>query len=70
MSQALGRAYFLRGNAIAFSRGFGVLCNQLRKMGVWAEDLRCVGDRWVRKHLIADHRAGNLRGPVILVGHS
>ncbi len=67
---ALGRAYLLRGNAVVFSRGFGVICDRLRRAGVWAEDLRCVGDRWVRRSLIADQQAGRLRGPIILVGHS
>ena len=70
LERARGRAYLLRGNAAVFSRGVGVLCGQLRRAGLWAEDLRCVGDRWVRRHLIADHEAGRLRGPVILVGHS
>lgn len=67
---ALGRVYLLRGNAILFSRGFGTLCRRLRQVGLWAEDLRCVGDRWVRRSLIADQQAGRLQGPIILVGHS
>jgi hypothetical protein len=69
-AEACGRVYLLRGNAAVFSRGFGVLCDRLRRAGFWAEDLRCVGDRWVRRELIADHHAGGLRCPVILVGHS
>jgi hypothetical protein len=68
--KARGRVYLLRGNAMIFSGGFGGMCDRLRAEGVWAEDLRCVGDRWVRKHLRADQAAGRLRGPVILVGHS
>jgi hypothetical protein len=68
--QAVGRVYLLRGQAVVFSRGFGTLCGRLRQAGLWAEDLRCVGDLWVRRHLLADHRAGRLRGPLILVGHS
>src|SRR5262249_16567259 len=67
---ARGRVYFLRGNAVIFSRGFGAMCGRLREAGLWAEDLRCVGDRWVRRHLRADQEQGSLRGPVILVGHS
>src|SRR4051812_48520433 len=70
LETARGRAYVLRGQAMVFSRGFGVLCDRLREAGVWAEDLRCVGDLWVRRHILADHRAGRLRGPLILVGHS
>jgi hypothetical protein len=70
LGQAIGRAYFLRGNCAVFSGGFGTMCDQLRRAGLWTEDLRCVGDRWVRKHLMADHREGRLQGPVILVGHS
>jgi pimeloyl-ACP methyl ester carboxylesterase len=68
--QARARAYLLRGQAIVFSRGFGAMCDRLRREGVWAEDLRGVGDCWVRRHLIADREAGRLVGPVILVGHS
>jgi hypothetical protein len=67
---AIGRVYLLRGNAVVFSRGFGTICDRLRRAGLWAEDLRCVGDRWVRRRLIADHQAGRLSGPIILVGHS
>ena len=68
--RARGRVYLLRGNAVIFSRGFGALCGRLRQAGLWAEDLRCVGDRWVRWHVQADREAGRLQGPVILVGHS
>src|SRR5262245_22869445 len=70
MVRARGRAYLLRGNAVVFSHGLGVICGQLREAGLWAEDLRCVGDRWVRRHLIADQETGVLRGPIILIGHS
>jgi hypothetical protein len=48
----------------------GRLCGRLRRRGIWAEDLRCVGDRWVVRHLLADRRAGRLHGPLIFVGHS
>jgi hypothetical protein len=68
--RARGRIYLLRGKGVVFSRGFGAMCDRLRKEGLWAEDLRCVGDRWVRKQLRADQAAGRLRGPVIFVGHS
>jgi hypothetical protein len=68
--QSPGRVYLLRGNAVAFSGGFGSIGKQLRRANIWAEDLRCVGDRWMRQHLLADHRQGRLCGPVILVGHS
>ncbi|SRR6266851_2375485 len=67
---ARGRVFLLRGNGIVFSRGFGVLCDQLRRTGFWAEDLRCVGDRWAVGRLLADHRAGRLHGPVVFIGHS
>jgi predicted alpha/beta-hydrolase family hydrolase len=70
VDHARGRAFLLRGNGVLFSRGFGALCAALRRAGVWAEDLRCVGDRWACRRLIADRRTGRLRGPVILVGHS
>jgi hypothetical protein len=61
-----GRVYLLRGNGIFFSRGLGDLCGRLRRLGVWAEDLRCVGDRWALRHLAADPP----RGPLVFVGHS
>src|SRR3954470_16050866 len=65
-----GRVYLLRGQGVFFSRGFGLLCGRLRRAGYWAEDLRCVGDRWLCRHLLADRAAGRLRGPVVFVGHS
>ena len=67
--RARARAYLLRGQAVVFSPGFGAMCDRLRREGVWAEDLRGVGDRWVRRRLLADRDAG-IVGPVILVGHS
>jgi hypothetical protein len=67
---ARGRVYLLRGNGIFFSRGFGVLCRRLRQRGIWAEDLRCVGDRWAVRHLLADQRRGRLHGPIVFAGHS
>src|SRR5947209_4413960 len=70
LDRARGRVYLLRGNAVVFSDGFGAIGDRLRKEGLWTEDLRCVGDRWVRKRLCADHAAGKLHEPVILVGHS
>jgi hypothetical protein len=68
--RARGRVFLLRGNALVFSAGFGALCDELRRAGLWAEDLRCVGDRWACRTLVADRDAGRLRGPVIFVGHS
>lgn len=70
IAQARGRVYLLRGNGILFSQGFGAMCDRLRSAGYWAEDLRCVGDRWVCKQLLQDQAAGRLRGPIIFVGHS
>jgi hypothetical protein len=67
---ARGRVYLLRGQGIIFSSGFGALCRTLRLRGVWAEDLRCVGDRWVLADLHRDLQMGTLNGPVIFVGHS
>lgn len=46
------------------------MCTRFREAGLWAEDLRCVGDRWVRRHLRNDQVQGRLQGPVILIGHS
>ena len=70
LEAARARVFLLRGNAVVFSNGLGTLCGRLRRAGLWAEDLRCVGDRWVRRTLIADHRAERLHCPIILVGHS
>jgi hypothetical protein len=67
---ATGRVFLLRGKALVFSTGFGALCNDLRQHGVWAEDLRCIGDWWARRHLAAEKQAGTLRGPIVFVGHS
>jgi pimeloyl-ACP methyl ester carboxylesterase len=68
-AQALAHVYCLRGLA-TYSPGFGRLVRTLRLAGAWAEDLRCVGDLWVRKRLIANHVAKRQHGPVVLVGHS
>lgn len=68
--RARGRVFLLRGNGIVFSRGFRLLCTELRRAGVWAEDLRCVGDRWACRYLRGEQRAGRLRGPIVFVGHS
>jgi hypothetical protein len=68
--RAPGRVFFFRGQAILFSRGFGPMCDALRRRGVWAEDLRCRGERWAVRQVVADHRDGRWRGPVVLVGHS
>jgi len=65
-----GRVFLLRGKAIVFSGGFGTLCNDLRQHGVWAEDLRCIGDWWAQRHLVAEKQAGTLRGPIVFIGHS
>ena len=69
-TDAWAAAYLLRGNGAVFSPGFGRLCDRLRAAGVWAEDLRCVGDRWACHHLAGQRAAGLLTGPVALVGHS
>jgi pimeloyl-ACP methyl ester carboxylesterase len=47
-----------------------VLCGVLRRAGIWAEDLRCMGDAWILRHLASLRRAGRPFGPLILVGHS
>lgn len=67
LSVARGRVYLLRGNGAWFSPGFGRLCARLRRAGFWAEDLRCVGDRWVLHHL---QQTSASPGPIMLIGHS
>jgi hypothetical protein len=61
-----GRVFFFRGQGIVFSRGFGMMCADLRRRGVWAEDLRCRGDTWAVRQVVSDPPAG----PVVFVGHS
>jgi len=70
LDKAKGQVFLLRGNAIVFSRGLGILCGQLRRLGFWSEDLRCVGDLWVVRKLASDQKQGRLRGPIVFVGHS
>jgi hypothetical protein len=64
------RVFLLRGSGTVFTPGFGELCTRLRREGIWTEDLGPAGERWVCGYVMAEHRAGRLRGPVILVGHS
>jgi hypothetical protein len=64
------RVFLLRGTGTVFSPGFGEICTRLRRAGIWTEDLGPAGDGWVCRQLIAEHRAGRLQGPIILVGHS
>jgi pimeloyl-ACP methyl ester carboxylesterase len=68
--RARGSAFLLRGNGAIFTPGFGRLCARLRSAGVWAEDLLCIGDRWVARHLSAARDAGKVPGPITLIGHS
>jgi pimeloyl-ACP methyl ester carboxylesterase len=65
-TRARARVFLLRGQGVVFSRGLGVLCGVLRRSGLWAEDLRCVGDAWVLHHLKKERPAG----PLMFVGHS
>jgi hypothetical protein len=67
---APARVFLLRGSGIFLTPDYGKLCTRLRQAGLWAEDLRSVGDHWVCRRLIAEHHSGRLGGPVILVGHS
>jgi pimeloyl-ACP methyl ester carboxylesterase len=62
--------YLFRGNGAIFTPGFGRLCSRLRTAGVWAEDLRCVGDQWACRHLLEQREERRLCGPVVLIGHS
>jgi len=53
-------AYLFRGNGALFTPGFGRLCDRLRSMGVWTEDLRSTGDRWASLHLTGHRAKGEL----------
>lgn len=64
------RVFLLRGSGTVFTLGFGDICTRLRRAGIWTEDLGPAGDSWVFRHVTAEHRAGQLQGPIILVGHS
>ena len=68
--RANAQVFLLRGTGTLFSPGFGEICTRLRRAGIWAEDLGPAGDGWVCRHLISEHRAGRLHGPIVLVGHS
>jgi pimeloyl-ACP methyl ester carboxylesterase len=69
-ANALGMAFLLRGQGVIFSRGIGRMCGRLRAAGVWAEDLRCVGDRWACRRALAERGRGRASLPLVLVGHS
>ena len=65
-----GVAYLFRGIGAFLSPGFGAICSKLRQAGMWAEDLRCIGDKWACSHLVEQRKQGQFPGPVVLVGHS
>jgi pimeloyl-ACP methyl ester carboxylesterase len=67
---ARGLVFLLRGQAAIFSRSFGVLCDRFRRAGFWAEDCRCVADRWVYRRVLAERAAGRAARPITLIGHS
>jgi hypothetical protein len=69
-AKARDRIFFFRGQGVAFSNGFAALCGVLRRAGYWAEDLRCVGHRWVYRELTAAANNNSPRGRTIFVGHS
>jgi hypothetical protein len=68
--RAAARVFLLRGTGTVLTPGFGDLCARLRRAGMWTEDLGDAGDRWVVGHLVQEQRAGRLRGPIVLIGHS
>ncbi|HQR05496.1 MAG TPA: hypothetical protein PLN21_01675 [Gemmatales bacterium] len=68
--EARANVFLLRGTGTMFSPGFGDICTRLRRDGVWAEDLGSAGESWIVKHLIEERKAGRLKGPIIMVGHS
>jgi len=66
---ARATVFLLRGQTAVFSRSFGSLCDRFRQAGVWAEDCRCIGDRWVFRFL-ADRVRQRAATPIIFIGHS
>jgi pimeloyl-ACP methyl ester carboxylesterase len=70
LSEARAIAFLFRGNGAVFTPGFGRLCDRLRAAGIWAEDLRCVGDRWMCRHLANVRAHEKCIAPVALIGHS
>jgi hypothetical protein len=69
LTRVSDRIFFFRGQAAVYSNGFGTLCGAFRRAGCWAEDLRCVGHRWVC-HELSESQKGAATGRNILVGHS
>jgi thioesterase domain-containing protein len=65
-----GRVYLIRGQGWAFSGGWRVLRDRLRRAGVRADDISDLSADWVVRDILEDHRAGQLAGPIVLVGHS
>src|SRR5262245_4431887 len=69
-SRPRGRVYLIRGQGWVFSNGWAILRDQLRAAGVSAQDVSDLDGSWVGDDVLADHKAGNLNGPVVFVGHS
>jgi hypothetical protein len=65
-----GRVYLLRGQGWVFSGGWGTLRDRLRQTGVWADDVSDHAGNWVADDVLAEHKAGRLRGPIVFLGHS
>jgi thioesterase domain-containing protein len=66
----VGRVYLFRGQGWVFSGGWRTLCERLRAAGAQAEDLSDHGGDWAVGQILADRKAGRLRGPLVFVGHS
>ena len=59
--QSRGAAFLFRGQGAVFSRSFGDICDRLRRAGIWAEDCRCIGDRWACRFVFGERTAGRQR---------
>ncbi len=70
LTKATDRIFFFRGQAAVFSNGFGTMGGAFRRAGYWAEDLRCVGHRWVCRELTRARKGEAPAGRTIFVGHS
>lgn len=62
--------FLFRGQGAIFSQSFGQMCDRLRSAAIWAEDCRCIGDRWACQQVVQSRRARGTVKPIVFIGHS